>query len=187
MNQPIIIGFVGYKRSGKDTAAACLKAMLPSKQYPIVVRAGFADEVKAEIAEALGSTVEYIEANKTRPEVRKLLQWWGTDLRREQDSNYWIKRLENKIAAIPTLKDERHVFLVPDIRFHNEADWIRQQGGYLIKVNRAGLVNIDTHASEANVSSIHCHLHIHNDNTVLKLQHEMQWAWVDYIKPHFKL
>jgi len=60
----------------------------------------------------------------------KLLQWWGTEFRRAQDTDYWTKKL---FASIPSNVD---IALVTDVRFPNEADGVRIRGGYNINVTR---------------------------------------------------
>ena len=60
----------------------------------------------------------------------KLLQWWGTDYRRAQDPDYWVKRAFDSIPA------DTDILLVPDTRFNNEAAAIKERGGHLIHVVR---------------------------------------------------
>jgi hypothetical protein len=60
----------------------------------------------------------------------KLLQFWGTEFRRAQDPDYWTKKL---FASIPANLD---IAIVTDVRFQNEADGIRQRGGYNVNVTR---------------------------------------------------
>ena len=60
----------------------------------------------------------------------KLLQWWGTDFRRTQDPDYWVKRM---FESIPSNID---IALVSDVRFQNEADSITERGGYNVNVTR---------------------------------------------------
>jgi hypothetical protein len=60
----------------------------------------------------------------------KLLQWWGTEFRRAQDPDYWTKKL---FASIPANLD---IAIVTDVRFQNEADGIRQRGGYNVNIQR---------------------------------------------------
>lgn len=187
---PIIIGITGFKRSGKDTAAVYLLNCFSYKKFPIVKRLGFADGVKEEIAEALGTTVKVIEDRKNIPEVRRLLQWWGTEFRRADNDLYWIDRLANKIAALQWKAgpDKRAVIIIADCRFPNEADFIRSNGGYIIKVERPGFDNSnDPHPSEAFVSSMPAHIYIKNDNKPLKLQKEIEWLFMEHITRHFKL
>src|ERR1700676_2528126 len=46
----------------------------------------------------------------------KLLQWWGSELRRTQDVNYWVKKMFADLE-----KDKVDIALVTDVRFPNEA------------------------------------------------------------------
>ncbi len=61
----------------------------------------------------------------------KLLQWWGTEYRRQHyGHDYWVKKT---FASIPANLD---IAMVTDVRFINEADAIKQRGGYNINVQR---------------------------------------------------
>lgn len=61
----------------------------------------------------------------------KLLQWWGTEFRRNNfGENYWVDKL---FASIPANID---IALISDTRFLNEADGIKQRGGYCVNVQR---------------------------------------------------
>lgn len=137
-----IFGLTGNAGSGKDTFFRAVKKNLPS-----AMRVAFADELKREIANLTGFTVEYIEQHKA--DFRGLLQHWGTNLRRNHcGADYWLK----KMSAIPVPKDS-FVF-VTDVRFQNEADWIRERGGKIIRIIRTGHNNTDQHISETGVESI---------------------------------
>ena len=60
----------------------------------------------------------------------KLLQWWGTELRRGQNPNYWVDQWK---AAINPKAD---IVLTTDMRFTNEAAAVKSVGGFTIQVNR---------------------------------------------------
>jgi hypothetical protein len=75
---------------------------------------------------------------------RTLLQWWGTEYRRAQDPNYWVKKTLQQIA-----NDQPDVALICDVRFPNEVDGIRAAGGYVVRVDRIGFVSdVPEHISE---------------------------------------
>ncbi len=137
--KPLIVGIAGKKRHGKDTLASYLTTAL--KGYK-VVRLGFADALKAEVAKATECPVSFIEANKDA--FRPILQWWGTDFRRTfQTPDYWLCKFE---AKLPT---NVNFILVPDVRFENEAKLIESLGGVVIHVERTGYSDDgDTHVSE---------------------------------------
>jgi hypothetical protein len=61
----------------------------------------------------------------------KLLQWWGTEYRRYNfGQDYWIKKC---FASMPQNLD---VAMITDVRFTDEAEAIKQRGGYTINVQR---------------------------------------------------
>lgn len=60
----------------------------------------------------------------------KLLQWWGTEYRRAQEPTYWVKQWK---AGINPKAD---IVLATDMRFTNEAEAVKQVGGFTINVNR---------------------------------------------------
>lgn len=80
--------------------------------------------------------------------VRDILQWWGTDIRRTQDSEYWIKAMENYIKEIKNKKG----LIIDDVRFPNEIDLIKKYNGTTIRINTYEGWKCDTevanHASE---------------------------------------
>ena len=76
---------------------------------------------------------------------RKLLQLWGTEYRRRQDPDYWVKRLEAKLHGL-----ERVV--IDDVRFPNEVEMIQRLGGKVIRIDRPGPAE-STHASEIELDS----------------------------------
>lgn len=86
--------------------------------------------------------------------VRALLQEYGTELRRGDDPNYWIKKAENtlykKRSILYTLHGttEYEKFVFTDLRFLNEAEMIHKYRGVCIKVHRPSLENTSSHQSE---------------------------------------
>lgn len=76
---------------------------------------------------------------------RTLLQWWGTDYRRAQDPDYWVKALMRRLET-----EDMDLALVTDVRFPNEVDAIRAAGGCVVKVTRttAPDIKVPAHPSE---------------------------------------
>ena len=123
-----IIGLAGKKQSGKDTVYQIASELLESP----VGRIAFADPLKQEVSEATGYRVDFIEEHKQ--EFRSLLQVWGTDFRRHFcGTDYWIEKMDN---ALEKAKGNYKNLFVTDVRFPNEADFIRSKGGKLIRVER---------------------------------------------------
>lgn len=66
------------------------------------------------------------------PSMRRLLQWWGTDVRRAEDPDYWVKRAMRMIMA--AIHDGDSVYIT-DARFTNELDAIHAAGGKIIRID----------------------------------------------------
>lgn len=174
-----LIGLVGYAQSGKDSAADALE----ERGY---TRLAFADGVREALYALnpyvpiprhiqedwklwthMGNTTmhELVEAvgwdrAKTVPEVRRLLQFMGTEAGRDiHGADCWVNRA---MAKAP--KGGRVVFT--DVRFPNEADAIKRRGGYLVRISRPGYGPANGHQSETNIDGIECDMLWHNDATL---------------------
>ena len=132
-----LIGIAGKKRSGKDTAAKYIKELL-GPQCQIL---HFADALKLEVADVCLVSLKEIEENKEI--FRPMLQWWGTEFRKkyQKDETYWIEKLDEKI--IPNW-----INIIADVRFPEEVDYIKRNGGIVINVIRMNHEMTDTHLSE---------------------------------------
>ncbi len=65
------------------------------------------------------------------------------------DGDIWVRTLERHIKENPN--DQ---FVISDVRFENEAEWIKSMGGLIIRVVRPTLSSEDNHRSETSVSNI---------------------------------
>lgn len=63
---------------------------------------------------------------------RTLLQWWGTEYRRSQDINYWVKRALAKCKNDSSSK----LFVFDDLRFENEAEILMVNDACLVRIER---------------------------------------------------
>ena len=149
-----ILGLAGHAGAGKDHTYEYLKVLL----YPLYVeRIAFADGLKFDIEEALGLTPYALGAIRSKPytpEIRALLQWWGTELRREQyGDDYWVRK---GMEMAEEASEYSHLVVVTDVRFANEAAVIVEAGGITAEVvadealrrERLGGVLPASHASE---------------------------------------
>lgn len=169
-----IIGIAGKKKVGKDLVCDYIKELLAPK---LVNRIAFADALKGEVARGCSVTgkeivdIPFIEKNKDA--FRMILQGWGTDFRRNLcDKNYWILKLKDTIDNTPS-----HIYavVIPDVRFLNEAYWIKSIGGTVIQVSRRiGLV--DNHISETELcnSDFPFDFYISNESSLEELKLKTQ-------------
>lgn len=142
-----LIGLSGKKLSGKDTVANMIIASFPEGE---AVRIGFADCLKEEISIRFGVSIEEINKNKDR--WRMLMQWYGTEYRRWDDPDYWVKKLYAKILDLKRADKKIKLVIVADVRFKNEANHIVDVGGELWRVKRAQLDG-DVHTSETDLDN----------------------------------
>ncbi len=70
---------------------------------------------------------------------RQIMQWWGTEYRRAQDSDYWIRQVHDRIIAgqrHDRLLRQEKSWVIMDVRFQNEADIVHDLSGILVVVER---------------------------------------------------
>lgn len=106
-------------------------------------------------------TVGWDVAKVNIAEVRTLLQRLGTEAVRDViGENAWIDALDRKIRADGTVD-----VVVSDVRFPNEADWIRERGGVIVRIRRPDFDNglPADHPSEALVDSLPFNYAVAND------------------------
>ena len=131
----LIVGFGNRARQGKDVAGTAIvdfyqreaarvkKCYGPRVKSPVAKLYKFADALYQECREIHGMTV------KDAP----LLQRVGM-VRRAEDKDYWVKQVEASIR-----KDSPDIAVITDVRFHNEAGYIKANGGIVVNVSRLNL------------------------------------------------
>jgi hypothetical protein len=183
-----LVGLLGAKGAGKDTAATLLVQKLG------FIRLGFADALYREVVEAFGVTNEFVSRRETKetpleelallhckdPQFveiverilgiatmqdrqafraaprspRWVLQQWGTEYRRRSAygwDSYWLDQVSGVIAAHPKSR-----FVITDVRFPNEADYVEREGGLLARVRRPVLEALEEQARLAGtVTALH--------------------------------
>ena len=132
----IIIGLCGKMGSGKDYIAS--KYIIPFLQSNSVncMQWSFADQIKVNVMAKRDIAFQDVYVNKTKA-TRTLLQQEGTENGREiVGKDIWI----NYFDAWRQVLTSRGVraLITSDVRFSNEADYIKSQGGMLIKVIAPG-------------------------------------------------
>lgn len=65
------------------------------------------------------------------PIIRWALQYWGTNFRREQDTDYWVKA--TLLPLLPKIADGQSV-MITDVRFPNEVELAQQIGFFVVSL-----------------------------------------------------
>jgi hypothetical protein len=174
-----LIGLTGRKLSGKDTFCQYLQTSARGQGVQ-VVRLAFADLLKGEVAKACGVTVEEIDADKAA--FRPILQWWGTDFRRQRyGEDYWVSQVRRALAQWP---DPRAVACLTDVRFPNEAALVRELGGVLVRLVRPQSETPDPHPSETAMEHCPVDLTVLNDGCLSALAEAATLFWASNCALH---
>lgn len=132
-----ILGISGKIGCGKSTLAQMLAADLGWRVL------SFGGLIKDETSRVFGFPREWCDSQQGKRRVvqlkpsaklgatatvRQLLQYWGTDVCRAKDPEYWMRAMahamENQVGVI-----------VDDVRFANEARMILARGGMLVRLD----------------------------------------------------
>ncbi len=172
MNKPLpmLIGFAGKARSGKDTAGKYLVDKYQFAHYY------FAKPLKEATKIMFGLTDEQIK-NKEKPaepwgrSPRDLYQLLGTDIARTIDVNVWVKGADIFMRENPSRS-----IVVTDVRFSNEAFWIRSQGGIVVYLqsDTRGIDENSGHSSENGLQGDDVDIIIQNDGTINALHEKLE-------------
>jgi hypothetical protein len=168
----MIIGLSGYARSGKDTAADHLvnsygftrhsfAAPMKEAMYrlnPIVSSDSIGPFRYKDLVDVYGLD----KAKESVPEIRRLLQIFGTEVGRDMfGENFWVD------LALNNAKEGKVV--ISDVRFKNEAEAIKAAGGQVWRVNRNGVGPVTNHPSEIDLDDYKFDSIIDNNKTVQDL------------------
>lgn len=174
----VLIGLIGLKQSGKDTFADYLVREHHFKKL------AFAEPVKS-ICRVMFLLTEAQLNDPHQKEMvdprwglspRQMMQKVGTDMVREMwDDDFWVKNMDMRHRQI--VED----VVVSDVRFPNEAQWIRDRGGLLVRIADGREHSSDTHSSETSQASIQEDVRVLNEKDGLEKFHEKVEGWIQNV------
>lgn len=169
----MIIGLAGYAQSGKDEVARILV-----EEYGFT-RVAFADKIR-ELAYELNPIVEGYEeydliqpvylrewvdekgwdrAKVKEPEIRRILQNLGVAGRKVFGDNHWI------VEAYKGMDLDTN-YVITDVRFKNEMEWVQAFNGNVWRIIRPGVGPVNDHISETELDSHEVDTKILNTGTL---------------------
>jgi hypothetical protein len=149
-----LIGIAGRAHSGKDTVANLLCARHGFTRY------AFAMPIKDGLMAMLRLTRAEVDgADKDKPldrlggiTTRRLMQTLGTDWGRNMiGEDLWLRMAEYWLGYHRQFSAR---IVVSDVRYENEAAWVRRQGGEIWHVERRDREPVERHSSEAGIAIV---------------------------------
>lgn len=171
----LIVGIHAQAGAGKDAAAEALTRTGNFKRF------GFADPIKEALEVMYGWTELDWEDREWRERPspfcggkspRILAQTLGTEWGRDLVSPHiWVNIMATRRAELLSRAPNLHI-VIADVRFENEAWWIKNNQGIMIELTRSGTeaVGIEGHRSEDGLPLDLIDFVINNSGTKEELQ-----------------
>lgn len=173
-----LVGIHGKPHTGKDTFANTLV------RYGFK-RVGPGDFVKKAAAAMFDIDIEnfYIEELKDAYDPywqmthREMLQFVGKESSRDVfGEDFWMRHVARAFNVLP---DTEPGFVLPDIRYQNEVEWVKDRGGVILYIKRDVRVEAsnETHPADQGLPESIADVVIENNGTIKEL-HDKAVAFV---------
>lgn len=171
-----LLGITGRAGAGKDTVARILAARHQYSIYAFatplyeMVRAGFGIDVHQLTRAQKETPIDWLGDRSPRHLLQTLGTEWG---RTCVAADVWIRAAERNIDQHRAHFGPRARVVITDVRFPNEAEWVRARGGLIWHLTRPddGLDgDAGAHASERGVPYAISDCWLRNDGTLDELE-----------------
>lgn len=175
-----IIGLTGLAGTGKDSAAAYL-----CQEYGFV-QAAFADPLRSMVLQFLeeaGLDHAWLTERRCKERLitglgvsaRALMQTLGTEVGRALHPDLWVRHLGLRLGldGQPGSTPVHDRIVISDVRFGNEAAWLRARGGRLVRLHRDTAAGVRPHASEQQVLDLPASVDLFNHGPTLEGLHTL--------------
>lgn len=177
MNLPPIVGITGLPRSGKDTVADFLLAKHRgtykySFAEPIVdmLNVGFNQNFRSDYwTERKGEPIPLLGKSP-----RELMQTLGTEWGRQHvHPDLWVFLANQRFLKLGA------GMIIPDVRFENEAAFVRKYGGVVVHMSKFNAPLPNEHVSNKPIVGNAGDLILCNDGDLAELQHNVEGLFTD--------
>lgn len=203
MKKPLVIGIAGFKSSGKNTTADFIIKYFKEQNPDIKIKeVSLANHLKNIISVMFmwprdmleGITLESREWRET-PDPwwskklgkdftpRYAMQFIGTDLLRNQlNPEIWVMSLERQIDKEIEEGNGADLYLVTDVRFADEINWVRSMGGFIVETTRNDpdwyneVAEYNRKVEKGTMVNIYSY--VDSIPEICKTQHPSEWAFV---------
>lgn len=173
MTKPAIIAITGPAGSGKDEVCKAFYTLKDGGRF--VNHLAFASRIKRIAWIITGWSDEYMTEhkedidNKFGFSPRQLFQILGTEFGRDMlGQDIWIKAIARDIE-----QNQHETVVITDLRFENEAEYIKSIGGVIWEVEREDLPEVRSHSSENGIPKEYVDFTIKNNGTLEELKAEV--------------
>jgi hypothetical protein len=168
----LLVGLAGKARSGKDTVGKLFHKHFGFEPYAI------AGAMKRGLREMFDIPLDVWD----KPEKDDIIKWigrsprylaqtigteWGRDC---VAKDIWVRVMLNRWETLQRIQPTSARMIVTDVRFDNEAEAIRDRGGFIFRVVRSGVREVESHDSERGIDLRYIHGTLFNDGPLLELE-----------------
>ena len=178
-----IIALTGPAGCGKDLVGEIMTTQMLRRDPNVKLRSlSFASPIKEAVAAILGCRVEdfedrsfkegsLLDSHNISKSPRQLMQLCGDEFGRQLvDDQIWIKIAEQRLDVA---EDQGVDYMfITDCRYENEQEWILDNGGVVVYIDRQDAAPVAAHASEAGLSNPPCFI-IDNNGSIESLRTEV--------------
>lgn len=182
MKIPYLIGLTGYAGTGKDT----VRTMLENEHgYTGFAFAGPIRSMLRELLTSNGIDDRFIDEREFKEvpihelgvSYRQMAQTLGTEWGRSLAPDFWLRIAKAYLAEQVDLGGTH--FVISDVRFCNEAEWVREHGGVIWRIERTAAVPVRAHESESQIYDFHADTVIQNNGNFSDLNLAVSNALAD--------
>lgn len=147
----LIIGILGRARHGKTSAANAIEKELRRKEISVEQYDVGKQVLQYCIAEGL--LPDKPRSDLTAAELKVLVEVGKGQ--REKDQYFWLMRIKQEMR-----EDKPQVAIIPNVRFQNEIDFIKDRDGFLIRVlslnpNGSEFISTDREPNDPTETALH--------------------------------